>query len=58
MLITAQSYNKFETSIQLQREESAEKSNESRKMLWILQVMRERERESLLAQALNNFMQK
>ena len=58
MLIIAQSYNKLETSIQLQREESAEKSNESRKMLWILQVMRERERESLLAQTLNNFMQK
>jgi len=36
MLITMQSYNKFETSIQLQWEESAEKSNESRKMLLIL----------------------
>jgi len=36
MLITTQSYNKFETSIQLQLEESAEKSNESRKMLLIL----------------------
>jgi len=36
MLIIAQSYNKLETSIQLQREESAEKSNESWKMLLIL----------------------
>jgi len=36
MLITIQSYNKFETSFLLQREESAKKSNESRKMLLIL----------------------
>jgi len=36
MLTATQSYNKFETSIHLQREESAEKSNESRKMLLIL----------------------
>jgi len=36
MLIATQSYNKFETSIQLQRLESAEKSNESRNMLLIL----------------------
>jgi len=35
MLITTLSYSKFE-SIQLQREESAEKSNESKKMLFIL----------------------
>jgi len=36
MLITTQSYNKFQTSIQLQREELAEKSNESRKTVLIL----------------------
>ena len=35
MLIATLSYSNFE-SIQLQREESAEKSNESRKMLFIL----------------------
>jgi len=35
MLTTTLSYSKFE-SIQLQRGESAEKSNESRKMLFIL----------------------
>jgi len=35
MLIATLSYSKFE-SIQLQREESAGKSNESRKMLFIL----------------------
>jgi len=35
MLTATLSYSKFE-SIQLQREESAEKSNESRKMLFIL----------------------
>jgi len=34
-MITTMSYSKFE-SIQLQREESAEKFNESRKMLFIL----------------------
>ena len=36
MLITIQCCNKFETSIKLQREELAEKSKESRKMLLIL----------------------
>jgi len=35
MLTATLSYSKFE-SIRLQREESAEKSNESRKMLFIL----------------------
>jgi len=35
MLTATLSYSNFE-SIQLQREESAEKSNESRKMLFIL----------------------
>jgi len=35
MLTSTLSYSKFE-SIQLQREESAEKSNESRKVLFIL----------------------
>jgi len=40
MLIAALSYSKFE-SIQLQREESAENSNESRKILFILLVLRQ-----------------
>jgi len=36
MLIATLPCNKFENSIQLQREESAEKSIETRKMLFIL----------------------
>jgi len=36
MLFATQSCSNFESSIQLQREETAEKSNESRKMLFIL----------------------
>jgi len=36
MLFATQCHSKFESSVQLQREETAEKSNESRKMLFIL----------------------